>query len=234
MTIDRCNFLCEHTKSCGCLVIEVNNNRAENLIGQRFGRLVIISRNYSKSKVLWNCLCDCGNTSISWSTSLKSGDTKSCGCYQKERTSEVSTTHGNTKNAKDTTEYKSWCGMKYRCSNSKATKYKNYKEKGITVCDRWLNSFENFLEDMGKAPTPKHTLDRINPNGNYEPSNCRWATQLQQQGNRTNNRWLEYDGKRMILSDWGRFLNVKPEYISYKIRKGFSFGEIYRELLKKL
>ena len=208
--------------------------KVENLVGKRFGRLIVISRNYSKNSTAWNCLCDCGNTSISWSTSLKGGQAKSCGCLQKERTSEVSTTHGNTKNAKDTTEYKSWCGMKYRCSNSKATKYKNYKEKGITVCERWINSFENFLEDMGKAPTTKHTLDRIDPNGNYESTNCRWATQLQQQGNRTNNRWIEHDGKRMILSDWGRFLNVKPEHISYKMRKGFSLGEIYRELLKKL
>jgi hypothetical protein len=124
--------------------------------------------------------------------------------------------------------------MKYRCSSDNYIHAKSYKGKGIIVCERWINSFENFLEDMGKAPTPKHTLDRIDPNGNYEPTNCRWATQLQQQGNRTNNRWIEHDGKRMILSDWGRFFNVRPELISYKIRKGFSFGEIYRELVKKL
>ena len=159
----------------------------DDLSGKVFGRLTALSVKKGDGRVKWNCVCICGKTKLVWALSLKSGKTQSCGCLQKEKTSLFKTTHGQTASHlpnKETKEYKAWCLMKYRCNNPNYKEFNNYGGRGITVCDRWLHSFENFFEDMGKKPTSKHTLDRKDPNGNYEPSNCRWATQSQQVKNR--------------------------------------------------
>lgn len=154
-----------------------------DLTGQRFNRLLVLERDVSKSsgfkqQVFWTCLCDCGNTLSVRSYCLRKQRTKSCGCYK----ADLDHSQDNIKHGMyNTRTYHTWEGMKQRCLNPKATRYPDYGAVGISVCDRWLD-FSNFLEDMGERPKGK-TLDRINPFGNYEPGNCRWATPLEQQHN---------------------------------------------------
>lgn len=195
------------TKSCGCL-------RLPDLTGQRFGRLTVIAKAEDRptgcSK--WLCQCDCGNTSSVGNNALKSGHTKSCGCLCRELASKASKTHGLS----GSNTYMTWAGMKARCTNPNNTKYKDYGGRGITVCDRWLNSFENFLEDMGECPEGL-SLDRQNNNGNYEPENCRWATREEQLNNKRTNRFIEFDGRSQTLAQWSNELGVKRTTISERI-----------------
>jgi hypothetical protein len=155
--------------------------RFRDLTGQRFGRLVVQQRAYRRPGVSpeWLCRCDCGAEKIIAASSMTSGRSKSCGCLRSDF-GKAKRTHG----AKRTPEYYSWSHMIYRCENPKANRYDRYGGRGITVCERWRHSFENFLADMGNRPSPQHTLDRINSDGNYEPANCRWATWKQQANNR--------------------------------------------------
>jgi len=202
----------------------------ENLIGNKYGRLSVVSEADNKcGRTRWECICDCGNSATIYSVTLKSGHTKSCGCLQKEATSSAKKIHGLTKS----TEYKAWCLMKARCYTKTNNRYKNYGGRGIIVCERWLHSFDNFILDMGKKPTRFHTLDRKESNKNYEPSNCRWATQMMQQGNRRNNVWHEYEGVKKIQSEWGRFFGVSNEAINRHLKRGKVFTEIYEFYLKK-
>lgn len=159
-----------------------------DLSGSIFGRLTILRRNTTidNFRTYWDCVCECGNYKTVRGDHLKTSKIISCGCFLIESTSIRNTTHGQTKGDKRTTEYISWRGMIQRCSSESYHAKHRYKERGIYVCERWRNSFENFLKDMGVKPTPKHTIDRCpNRNGNYEPSNCRWATMLQQNNNRS-------------------------------------------------
>jgi hypothetical protein len=145
----------------------------------RFGRWTTISKNYVPMHVTWKCHCDCGTIREVWDFSLIRGQSVSCGCFQKQRTIEVQTTHSMSKSK----EYRKWLSMKQRCYNQKHTSYPNYGGRGIAVCDSWKNSFENFYADMGPCPSGLE-LDRIYVNGNYEPGNCRWATDSEQSNNK--------------------------------------------------
>ena len=149
-----------------------------DITGQRFGLLVVLSRGENISgRTAWLCACDCGNKKLVSTNHLRRKQIKSCGCLWRK--------HGCASNGKETPEYFCWNGMVSRCSDPNNKDYKNYGGRGIKVCERWRESFQNFLSDMGKRPSPKHTLDRWpNQNGNYEPSNCRWATRTQQARNR--------------------------------------------------
>ena len=154
--------------------------RLKDLTGNKYGRLTVINRSNDKGRrVKWFCACDCGGSKEIVSDQLISGKTNSCGCLKKESIAAVNFSHGLCK----TREYRSWAHAKARCGNPKDAKFAAYGARGISMCDRWKLSFEVFISDMGRAPAG-HTLDRINVNGNYEPSNCRWAT-LKQQANNT-------------------------------------------------
>lgn len=165
--------------------------RVKDITGLKFGRLTAIGfhsyRNEKQGKrtrrmAVWVCECECGNKKAMQAVLLKSGTSRSCGCLQLEtmKTNGLAAAkHGMHRSA----EYGIWAGMKYRCNNPKSRIYNYYGGRGITVCDRWLHSFEAFYADMGPRPSPKHSIDRIDNDGNYEPGNCRWATQAQQAAN---------------------------------------------------
>lgn len=156
-----------------------------NLIGKKYNRLLVLERDFTpraSRQCYWKCLCDCGNQTMVDSWSLRHNKTKSCGCLQKENRYLIShIQHGQWQSR----TYHTWEGMKQRCLNPNATRYPNYGGKGILICNEWLD-FKNFYRDMGDRPVGK-TLDRINPYGNYEPTNCRWATYKEQVHNRRRN-----------------------------------------------
>jgi len=159
--------------------------RALQLTDKQFGRWLVVARgdNSLQGKTQWLCQCVCGEFSLVLGTSLTRGFSQSCGCLSIEKTSKRNATHGATKSNKDKSIYNIWCTMKARCSNPNSHKYKSYGGRGIRVCDRWRDSFENFLNDMGERPGKGYSIDRIDNDGNYEPGNCHWATAKEQRLN---------------------------------------------------
>ncbi len=192
-------------KSCGCLIPEFYRRaglkKVKDLKGKRFGTLTAtkhLGKINAKSRThYWECRCDCGAITKVSSSNLIGGAVRNCGCIRTRKTSERNSTHKLSKSR----EYIIWASMLTRCSNPKRDSWENYGGRGIRVCDRWLK-FENFLQDMGKAPSGKHTLDRINNDGNYSPSNCRWATMSRQARNRRSTRMVTYNGQTKAVSDW--------------------------------
>jgi len=200
----------------------------KNIIGQRFGRLKVVSfshKDKSKKHSFFFCKCDCGNEKVVCSDNLKKGDTKSCGCLQKELTGKRFTTHGMSRSS----IYHRWQNMVNRCLKNSDPAYKNYGGRGITVCDRWLK-FENFYEDTKKGYKKDLTLDRINNNENYEKSNCCWATRKEQQQNTRRTIKIEYKNQKMCLKDWSKKLGIKYECLWYRLNNGW---DIERAFTKK-
>lgn len=185
-----------------------------DLTGQKYQRLTVIKfAGLDKNGAVWECKCECGNIKNVRSGDLRSGNTNSCGCYMKDQIRKAKLKHGATQNDALTGTYKSWYSMKARCYRKSCIEYKRYGGRGIEVCERWKNSFENFLEDMGERPEG-YSLERKDFNGNYEPSNCCWTTSMEQAKNRRNNKYVILNGEKMIQSEAARVLNVQPRKIS--------------------
>lgn len=175
------------------------DKRTIDISGQQFGRLTAIAY---VGKKKWRCVCTCGKETVVRGAMLRNGSVKSCGCFTGG--AGVPRSHGATANGRQTREYNAWIHMRDRCNNPNNQNYSDYGGRGITVCDRWLHSFENFLADMGTAPKG-FTVDRIDNSKGYSPDNCRWATQKQQCNNRRPKRtslMYELDGVVQDLGAW--------------------------------
>lgn len=205
----------------------------QNLIGKRFTNLVIISEEethvtkggHKRRTVL--CRCNCGKEKKIQISSIISEAVKSCGCYSakmaKERMLYENKIHGMVKSS----EYNSWRSMKKRCYLKQHKSYKYYGGRGIIVCDRWLNSFENFLQDMGIKPKGKYSLDRIDNNGNYCPENCRWATPLEQGRNQRTNVNVTYQGETKCIAEWSETKGMPYGKLHYRIKSGKDINKCF-------
>lgn len=168
-----------------------------------------------KPVVRWNCLClRCGTMKVVDGTSLKSGLTKSCGCYRTEVVTRVNTKHGDYK----TSLYNAFNLMWQRCTNANLPAWKNYGGRGIQVCDRW-KEYDNFKADMGMLHRPGLTLDRINNDGNYEPGNCRWATRKEQQRNRRINHLLTIGSETLCAGEWAGRAGIDTHIVLSRLRR---------------
>jgi len=175
---------------------------------------------------LWECICKCGATVNKTSGNLANG-VKSCSTACGVATSNiVRTKHGQARDTHRSKVYNAWLGLKDRCLNPKAAAYHRYGGRGITVCDSWRDSYDAFYKDVGEPPTPKHTLDRIDNNKGYEPSNVRWATRKEQSNNISTNVWVEYDGKRMTWAQWAEYLGISYNCLMTRKKKGKPIEEI--------
>lgn len=187
--------------------------------GKKINRLTVIEIADKKGgHYRWKCLCECGKTTIVNVSKIINGTTKSCGCFNRESIGNISRRHGYGHHM---VEYNSWMAMKMRCYNLKNTHYKSYGERGIKVCDRWLNSFPNFLSDMGLKPTKQHTLERVEVNGNYGPSNCIWLLGALQGRNKTNNRHITFNGETKLMVDWCRIYDIGADKVCGRLKRGW-------------
>jgi hypothetical protein len=206
----------------------MNRIQPHEMIGRRFGRLLVVKLAETRPRAsgrgrrfFYECVCDCGAVAKIVMSNLRSGMAKSCGCLKSIRTKEVMTKHKDCASP----EYHSWQAMKARCCNPNSAKYPDYGGRGIKICDRWLNSYENFLADTGRRPSPRHTIDRKDNDGNYEPGNCRWATPKEQSANkrqRRDARLIEWNGRTKTLTEWARDRGLPINLLHYRLEKGWS------------
>lgn len=175
-----------------------------DLTGQKFHRWEVLEKvpKGSYPNTYWRCQCECGTVRDVYAGSLIGNKSLSCGCWKREVASRVHKKHGGSNARPCHPLYPNWCAMKQRCSNPNNKRWHRYGGRGITVCDRWLNSFQAFLDDMGPRPSPDHTIERIDNDEDYCPSNCRWATPQEQARNRRTSRTLTFQGQTKTLVEW--------------------------------
>lgn len=199
-------------------------NRGYDMTNKTYGKLKVIgyNGNDNRGERMWLCKCDCGTEVVRNGYGLRSGRTTHCGCDTGNRISKSLTQHGMT-NSK---LYYTWVNMKTRCENPNYYLRDSYGGKGITYCDDWKDSSKFIKWAIENGYSDELSLDRINNDGNYEPSNCRWVSMQVQQNNRTNNRIEEYNGVKDTLANWSRKLNIEYAKLQYKLDCGYTMGEI--------
>lgn len=201
-----------------------------NHLGKLYGRLLVIDFSHrvkytGGSRMFWKCRCKCGKETIVLSTHLTSGHTTSCGCYHKERIRIANETHGMTsKGTEFEGEFSCWRSIKTRCLNKRNKNYPRYGGRGIKICDRWLgeNGFPNFVSDMGRRPSLDFSVGRKDNDGNYEPDNCRWETDLEQGQNTSRTKLLTHNGKTQCMSEWCRELGLSDSGIHVRLANGWT------------
>lgn len=195
------------------------------LKGKRFGRLIVINR--SKPNGWWDCVCDCGNSKSIRGSSLRHGLTKSCGCFRRQCGHERVTGVMNQRKhgMYNSPEYRVWHGMNSRCNNPKAKDWHRYGGRGIHVDSRWRD-FAAFFDDMGRRPSPNHSLERCDNEGPYARSNCKWATRKEQQRNRSGNHLVTLAGRTQALSAWAEELGLSWSCLNNRIRRGWAESKI--------
>jgi hypothetical protein len=199
-----------------------------DLVGKKFGNLLVLSitkRRFSNGGVIWKCQCDCGNIKEIGAYSLKSGHTKSCGClrydeFHLKQSAKKATTHGMC----FTRPHNIWRGMLQRCINKNLPCYRYYGGRGIKVCDRW-QSFKNFWEDMKEKYKDNLTINRINNDGNYEPSNCSWVTMKEQARNKRTNHFITYKGETKTLQEWADISGIRQPTIRNRLKYHWSIED---------
>ena len=199
----------------------------KDISGQQFGRLTVIERRGSTkhSDATWRCRCECGNEAVVIGRCLISGRTRSCGCLRREMAANLSKpTHGMT----STKLFRVWGNMRERCSRPRHKSFDSYGGRGITVCAEWQNDFKAFYDwAMANGYRDGLTIDRIDTNGNYEPSNCRWATQKEQQNNRRSNRRITYNGETMTTQQWSERLDIHVDTIRWRLSHGWPLERVF-------
>ena len=218
--------------SCGCDHIKAR----VDVVGQRFGRWVVVADSDERpgNRRSVSCVCDCGGEALVNVCHLRSGRSVSCGCYKQEIAGRAAFKHGyGGKNSGRgaSSEYRIWSLMKGRCSNSNIPEYANYGGRGIKVCERWSNDFTAFLADMGPRPSKRHSIDRIDVNGNYCPENCRWATAKEQANNTRRNVHVEIFGQRLTFAQaYERYARggISQKAARDRLRRGQSIEEALR------
>lgn len=202
----------------------------QDLTGKVFGRLTVteffgysVPPSYPRGIPMWRCRCECGKEPTAYAGNLVRGLTKSCGCFSAEQAANRKRTHGMTYHP----VYGVWERMWDRCTNPKTEQWHNYGGRGIKVCERW-GKFENFYADMGASWKKGLSIDRIAVNGNYESSNCRWATSKEQGNNTRVNHRITLDGKTQTMSQWADEMGVKPRLIAVRLARGWNEEEAVR------
>lgn len=216
-----------------------------DITGKKFGRLTVVKRveNDKYGTARWKCICKCGGETITSTGHLRSGHTKSCGCYAKEVAYEKSLKnnkfykHGLFKN-KDYIRISHILNtMKKRCYNENCDSYKYYGKKGVIICEDWLdkeNGLMNFYDwSMQNGYKEDLTIDRIDVNGNYEPSNCRWATYKEQANNKTNNHWITYNGETYTISQWAEKLKIKKSVLIDRLSRKWDVERAFNQPVRK-
>lgn len=201
--------------------------RPLDLTNRRFGKLTAIKQvgNDKHGCKLWQCKCDCGNTTIVATPSLTSGNTKSCGCLSSENAANRNFKHG----MKNSRIYYIHQGMKQRCMNPNHHSYKDYGAKGIMVCDEWKN-FDSFREwAMSNGYTESMTIDRIDNSRGYSPDNCRWISAFKQASNRKSNHYVTWKGETHTLAEWSRITGIRSEKIRYRLKKEMSLDLVFKK-----
>lgn len=196
----------------------------KRFVGGKYERLEItgVFGFSARGVPVWECTCDCGAKMNMPHDRWRREVYKSCGCYQKEAVASLLRTHGLS----HTRAYSIWRGVIARCENIEDANYQKYGGRGITVCDAWRESFENFVGDMGLPPSCKHSIDRIDNNGHYEPENCRWATARQQSRNRRSNRLLTFNGETKCIAEWSESTGLSRTCIEMRLNKKLPIEEV--------
>lgn len=216
-----------------------NKRRVNIQEGDKYGRLTILKEiepvilPYGTYRQFL-CKCDCGNETTTTLNLLRQGKKKSCGCLFKERNPKILKPKSRiTYKMENTRLYHIWCGMKQRCYNKNKKGYKNYGGRNIQICDEWLK-FENFYSwAISNGYEDNLTIDRIDSNGNYEPSNCRWASWKQQENNKRTNRYITVKGETKTLSEWSRVTGLGKETIRWRLENGWGIDKIFQPSTKK-